>query len=454
LPYLTQAGEHALQTRSYHAARQFGLQAVSLLGRLPGPPQHGERVDISLQLVQAYAFSGDLARAQEILAEAEHLAIALGDEARLGRLYHRAAQIAWLSGRPEAAGSYAHRALRSAEALNDPALRRAALRMQGRVGIAISTFDDAIADLLRYVTLEDDTPPPPDLPIVMGYLGVAYSHVGSWPRAFDIARQSIALAHKMAASGSAAEQTIAFTQMQLAFVLASYRDWAACLEALEAAPALPDFARQNSLPTQPAAVDLAAITPLGFMSLGLKGLALAHTGQAERAILTIRPALAWAEQSDYRVFHYLPRTYLADALLQAGDVTAAQAEAEQALKQARSAGNRWAASTILRLLAEVLTHHPAPNWSEIESHLIQSMHIFRQVRARPDLARTYLALRRLYDRAGQIAWAVDCHFRATSIFEELEMPDELRQAQGQAGRAGAARWSSLACPARPQHCGR
>jgi hypothetical protein len=40
----------------------------------------------------------------------------------------------------------------------------------------------------------------------------------------------------------------------------------------------------------------------------------------------------------------------------------------------------------------------------------------------------------LYDRAGQIAWAVDCHFRATSIFDELGMDNELRFAQGQAAR--------------------
>ncbi|MBI4631750.1 MAG: hypothetical protein HY740_08570 [Chloroflexi bacterium] len=67
------------------------------------------------------------------------------------------------------------------------------------------------------------------------------------------------------------------------------------------------------------------------------------------------------------------------------------------------------------------------------------MQILRQVRARPELARTYLALRKLYDRAGQIAWAVDCHFRATSIFEELGMSEELRLAQGQAAgdRRGA-----------------
>ena len=77
---------------------------------------------------------------------------------------------------------------------------------------------------------------------------------------------------------------------------------------------------------------------------------------------------------------------------------------------------------------------PFPQWTQIESDLIESMHLLRQIRARPDLARTYLSLRRLYDRAGQIAWAVDCHFRATIIFDELELDNELRFAQGQAAR--------------------
>jgi hypothetical protein len=86
----------------------------------------------------------------------------------------------------------------------------------------------------------------------------------------------------------------------------------------------------------------------------------------------------------------------------------------------------------LRLLAEILSRQPAPDWAGIENHLIESMQVLRQIRARPELARTYLALRKLYDRAGQIAWAVDCHFRATTIFEELGMLEELRQAQGQA----------------------
>ncbi|UCH58524.1 MAG: AAA family ATPase, partial [Anaerolineales bacterium] len=442
LPFLTQAGEQALQARSYLEARQFGQQAVSLLGRLPGPRQRSDRLDLNLQLAQAYAFSGDLARAQEILIESEGLALALDDPARIGKLFHRLAQILWLRGQPEAAGDYARRTLRSAEELSDRFLLRAALRMLGRVSIALSAFDDAIAYLVRYTNLETETGGSADLPIVLGYLGIAYARVGSWARAFDAAQNGVSLAERVAERESggrsdALSQAISFARMQLAFVHADYRDWTNCLEILDSAPEFNDATMP--IPNSGEGENGDALTPLGFMLLGLRGLILAHLGEPRKGVGTIQPALAWAERTDYRVFHYLPRIYLADCLLQASEIYSARREAEKALGAARTAGNRWATGIALRLQGEILARLPNPDWVQIENHLIHSMDLLRQVRARPDLARTYLALRKLYDRAGQIAWAVDCHFRATSIFEELGMAEELRQAQGQAAgeRRGA-----------------
>jgi len=61
----------------------------------------------------------------------------------------------------------------------------------------------------------------------------------------------------------------------------------------------------------------------------------------------------------------------------------------------------------------------------MEADLVESRNLLRQIRPRPELIHTYLSLRRLYGRAAQVAWAVDCHLRATSIFEELGMTDEL-----------------------------
>ncbi|MBI4771259.1 MAG: AAA family ATPase, partial [Chloroflexi bacterium] len=461
LPYLTRAGEQALQMRAYHDARQFGLQAVSLLGQLPGPRQRGERIDLNLQLAQAYSFTGDLSRALDILSEAEYLAASLGDAARMGRVFRHSAQILWLRGRPEAAGDYARRALRAAEEQSDRPLLLAALRMLGRVSVALSAFDDAIAHFLRYINLHGETvegqaispgvggemqsgpaaapsggemPSRPvaavarpgeraaDLPIVLGYLGVAYARVGAWERALTAARRGLALAE-----AGAAWETIAFARMQLAFVHADFHDWQACLDVLQSAPEPPE-------PPEPE-----ALTPPGFMLLSLRGVALGHLGQPAAGVALLRRALEWAEATDHRVFHYLPRLQLAECLGLAGDLPAARAEVERTLRESREAANRLLVGMSLRLLAEILSRQPAPDWARIENNLIESMQALRQIRARPELARTYLALRKLYDRAGQIAWAVDCHFRATTIFEELGMLEELRQAQGQAAgeRRGA-----------------
>lgn len=225
---------------------------------------------------------------------------------------------------------------------------------------------------------------------------------------------------------------ITFVRMQLAFVHADHADWQTCQDLLAESPEVQEVIKARETPG-------ASLTPLEFMLHSLNGRILAHLGWPQRGAQVLRQMLDWSDTADYRVFHYLPRQFLAESLLLAGDLEAAWAEAELAERQARSAGNRWAVGVITRLLAEIGTRLPNPNWPVVENHLIESMNLLRQVRARPDLARTYLALRRLYDRAGQIAWAVDCHFRATSIFEELGMSEELRHAQGQAAgdRRGA-----------------
>jgi tetratricopeptide (TPR) repeat protein len=268
--------------------------------------------------------------------------------------------------------------------------------------------------------LENHSQKPQALPIVQGYLGVAYARVGSWERGLDAARQGLDRAQ-----AKDTQQTIAFARMQLAFVHAEGRDWKSCWQILES---IPDPATGNG-----------DLTPLGFMILSLKGRALTHLDRAAEGIRIIRSALAWSDQVEYRIFHYLPRFFLAECLLKVGDTGAAGLEAQTALNQAQTTGDRWAAAILMRLLAEISIRRPYPQWEQAEDYLVEARDILRQVRARPDLARTYLALRKLYDRAGRIAWAVDCHFRAVTIFDELGMRQEIRQARGKAAgeRRGA-----------------
>jgi DNA-binding SARP family transcriptional activator len=429
LPFLTQAGEQALSLRSYHEVRQFGLQAVNLLGQLPGPRQRSERIDINLQLAQAYAFTGDMKRAIEILYETEQLAIVSKDEKRLGHIFRRSAQFFWLRGQTSTASDYAHRTLRVAEEQSNYQLLYAALRMLGRVSIALAAFDDAIAYLVRYTNLYEkqaETNPqarlPEDLPIIFGYLGVAYSRVGAWDQAFQSAKRGLDLAER--ASGGGIDARTIFARMQLAMVHAGAHKWDECLNILAPIPT-PTYFEE--------------FTPPLYMVLSLQGYAQAKIGRTAEGIRSIQNAVDWAERVGHRVFHYLPRLFLAESLFLGENINQAKVETEHALSEARRCGNRWAIGTGLKLQADIHARTPFPTWTLVESDLIESMHLLRQIRARTDLARTYISLRRLYDRAGQIAWAVDCHFRAITIYDELGMEEELRHAQGQAAgeRQGA-----------------
>jgi hypothetical protein len=175
------------------------------------------------------------------------------------------------------------------------------------------------------------------------------------------------------------------------------------------------------------------------------GRCLAHVRTDSSGLAEIQAALLWASEVDYRVQIHLVHLYLAQTQLQSGETQDALGTVKLALKSAAEVGDRWAEAVAHRTQAQIAMNLHSPDWPAVERSLIISLNLLRAVRARPDLARTYLSLRRLYDRAGQSAWAVDCHFRATTIFEELGMKDELRLAQGQpAGdRTGAVVFPNL-----------
>jgi DNA-binding SARP family transcriptional activator len=421
LPFLGRAGQRALSVRSYAEAREFGLRAIGLLGRFPAPRQGelAERIDLNLQLAQAYAFTGAHAKALQLLQETERTAESLGDMARLARIFHRSAQIFWLQGQPATADTYSRRTLRHAEELDNAELRFAALRMLARAGIILSNYDDAIAYLLRYIDLAGREYAPPDLPVIYGYLGVAYARVGSWQRAIDAAQTGLDLA-RTDLTGA----THVVARMQLAFVYAELREWA---QALAIAEPVRDNWREEGM------------TPHAFMLRSVIGRCLAYGDEPQKGTAEIQAALQWAEEVEHRVQVHPVQMILAQCQAQVGAYELALGTAAKALELAERVGDLWATAVCLRIHAEAEMRVNRPDWLRIETHLIRARDILREIRARPDLARVYLALRRLYDRAGQTAWAVDCHFRATTIFEELGMSDELSIAQGRPGgeRTGA-----------------
>ncbi len=413
IPFFMRAADEALRVRSYHEARACALEVLRLWNQASTP--EGEdtatRVDVNLQLAQAYSLSRLHDDALALLEETRRLAEQLGDPLRMGRVLMRLAQVFWQRGDPQAARDHARSALRWAQTAEDREMQGAALRMLGRANIVLSAFDDAIIVLRRHLSEfpADDA----RQVTVWSYLGVAHARVGNWTHAFESARRSLQLAEDRHSPSHAA-----LAYMHLAFIQAERRQWAAARET----------AHQSLTLTEGM-----GFTPIVFMARALHALAEGHLGPLESAEQALQDILVLAEQENYRVMVHLIPYFLALVYLHHRRYNDALRAARNALHMAEAAGDRWAQGVVLRLEGEAMSALPHPDWLAVEERFVRSVTVLRQVRARPELARSYLSLRRLYDRAARMAWAVDCHFRALAIFEELGMIEELRAAQGQAG---------------------
>ncbi|WP_376788492.1 BTAD domain-containing putative transcriptional regulator [Thermoflexus sp.] len=426
LPFFMAAADEALRARSYEEAKACALEVLRIWQQTPYESVERDiaRVDVNLQLAHAYTLSGLVDEAVAILEETRELAERLGDPARLARVFFRLAQAFWHQGNPRAAQDQARSALHWAELAQEARVHAAALRMLGRTGIVLSAFDDAIMALRRHL---DEVPSDdPSQVSVWSYLAVAWARVGHWSQAFAAAERAVALAEQQP---SPMNQALAY--LHHGFVWLERLQWGQAerlsRQALERVASEP-------------------FTPVYFMAKAVHAYAQGMLGRGTEAINALQEVLQRAAEERYRVLIHLPYYFLAHVYFHHAAYTDALATVRRAMELAGQAGDRWAMAVALRLEAEILSALPHPDWRGIEERLVRSVDILRQVRARPDLARAYLSLRRLYDRAARMAWAVDCHFRAISLFEEMGMLEELRAAQGQARRPPRPAPSALTAP--------
>lgn len=426
VPFFMQAAEDALRIRSYNEARACALEVLRLWRQKPGLAREDDpaRVDVNLQLAQAYSLSNLSEDALTLLEETRRLAEQLGDPRRMGRVLIRLAQVFWQRGGPQAARDHARAALRWAQTAEDRETQAAALRMLGRANIVLSAFDDAIMALRHHLNAlpADD----PRQAVVWSYLAVAWARVGHWEQAFDAAHRAIHLAESRHSPSH-----VAMAYMHLGFIQAERHRWAAAVETT-----------RHSLEL----TEGIGFTPVYFMARSVHAYALGHVGPLEPAERGLQEIITLAEQERYRVLVHLVPYFLASLYLHHRRFEEALRYARTAAQLAETAGDRWTLAVALRLEGDAMSALPHPDWPAVEERLVRSVTILRQVRGRPELARSYLSLRRLYDRAARMAWAVDCHFRALTIFEELGMVEELRAAQGQAGLKGKPTEGAISAP--------
>ena len=151
-----QAGARANDRAAFREAVTSFEQALQALAHLP---ESGDTrvlaIDLRLPLGGALASLGEHRRRGALLREAEPLARALDDRARLGRVLSGMASALWQTGDPDGAIAVGRQALDLAVELGDSALQMQASYYLGQVYYAIGDFGRAAELLQRNVEAAD-----------------------------------------------------------------------------------------------------------------------------------------------------------------------------------------------------------------------------------------------------------------------------------------------------------
>jgi tetratricopeptide (TPR) repeat protein len=147
--YCQQAGVRANDRAAFREAATYFEQALQALTHLPEPGDtRGLAIDLRLALRGPVFILGEYRRCLALLGEAEALARALDDRARLGRVLAGMTGILRVTGNHDGAIAAGQQALELAAALGDSALQGEAVYRLGQAYYAIGDFGRAV-ELLR-----------------------------------------------------------------------------------------------------------------------------------------------------------------------------------------------------------------------------------------------------------------------------------------------------------------
>ncbi len=150
--YCRRAGERAAARSAHREAVLHFERALVALGHLPEDHERlGATVDLRFALRTALLPLGDSRRIAECLREAEPLAVALGDQRRLGRLRAYMTNYFYMAGDQARALELGHEALAIAERLGDQPLQIEIHYRLGQIYFTVGDYPRAVEVLERSV---------------------------------------------------------------------------------------------------------------------------------------------------------------------------------------------------------------------------------------------------------------------------------------------------------------
>ncbi|HEX6210935.1 MAG TPA: AAA family ATPase, partial [Methylomirabilota bacterium] len=414
--YLREAGARAAARGAHREAVADFEQALAALAQLAAPDPV-MAIDLRFELRTSLLPLGEHERIFAVLREAETIAEAVGDRARLGRVCAYLTNSFFISGDQARGLAYGRRALAIADALEDPRLQADARLRLGQVHHALGEFRQAVAMLSGPVeSLKDDLLTARlGLPVIFSvgcrvWLVRALVELGEFEAGRQRAEEAVRIAEMAQHTYSLAVAYWSIGQLRL---------------------------RQGELDL---AVDLLERGGELARTWGIRvwitrfaaarGLALARLGRGDEAM----PLLEQAVAQNLAVPDQAPIvSALAEGCWRAGRIADAWAHSERALELAQGSRDRATEAWVHRLRGEIdLEREAAAATASFE----RALALATELQMRPLVAHARLGLGRLASRTGAREAALPHLMAARALFSEMNMHRAAAEAAAALDRLG------------------
>jgi class 3 adenylate cyclase/tetratricopeptide (TPR) repeat protein len=410
--YCQQAGARAFERAAFREAVPYCEQALHALAHLPeGGDTRVLAIELRLALDRPLFQLGEYGRCLVLLGEAEALARALDDRARLVRVLDAMADVLRLTGDPDGAIAVGQQALELAAALGESALQEQASLRLGRVCYALGDFG-RVAELLRWnveaAGREADRLRTNVRIESQAWLARTLSVLGAFAEGRRHGEEALRLA-TLAGRGN----TPIIVHLCLGNVYLVQGDLEHAIQVFEQGLALCRASgNRNALRTIVAGLGYAA----ALQGRLVEGRALVEEGISEniRTGARQRPLLvAW----------------LSEVCRLAGRSEEAWQYAHQALGLARQFKDRGDEAYALHQLGTVHAHADPPDTTQAATHYQQALVLAEELGMRPLVAHCHLGLGRLYQQTGRREQARAALAAAIDLYRAMDMAFWLPQVE-------------------------
>jgi class 3 adenylate cyclase/tetratricopeptide (TPR) repeat protein len=413
--YCQQAGARAWDRAAFREAVVAFEQALQALAHLPEDSDTKVRaIDLRLALGRSLQPLGEYGRHLALLGEAEALARALDDRARLGGVLAQMTNVCRQTGDPDGAIAAGQQALELATALGDNALQVYASHVLGQAYSTIGDFGRAAELLRRKVEAADRESGTPSTGLRIesqAWLAQILSALGAFAEGRRHGEEALRLA-TLEGRGN----TPIIAHASLGELSLTQGDLEHAIQVLEPGLALCRASGYRG-------------GALGVIAAGL-GYAYALQGRLAEGRALLEEAISEGIRTGglrgrlaYRV------AWLSEVCRLAGRGEEAGQHARQALDLARQHKERANEAVALHQLGVVHAHADPPDTEQAEAYYQQALALAEELGMRPLMAHCHHGLGRLYGRTGRGEKARAALITAIDLYRAMDMTFWLPQAE-------------------------